>query len=138
MAGYTSFFIIGGLGGFNGADGVNPITLMILIGNGNRQWLEPHYFDTSIKPMGKLQTIIPHGPGLPDSLLDACIAFHPEPFRHCPSYATVAAALQDATYLDFDHQPDSIPPAWTSLREEARPIFASLHTWMAEVKEYNP
>ena len=59
VAGYSKLYVIGDPGGFQGADGVNPIQFLVLIGDGNRQWLEPHYFDASIKPIGKLARIVP-------------------------------------------------------------------------------
>jgi hypothetical protein len=45
MAGYSKLYCVGGLGGYLGADGINPILFQILIGNADRQWLEVHYFD---------------------------------------------------------------------------------------------
>jgi len=126
-------FVFGGLGGFMGADGVNPIEFLILVGEGGRQWLEPHYFDTSITPIGRLRTIIPEGPNHPNSLLDACIAFCPRYFSSCPSLAEVDLALQDAERLDFDADAASIPAAWAKLREEARPLYAALNRWQADL-----
>ena len=41
MSGYSRFYVFGGQGGYLGADGVNPIALMILIGDGNRQSRAP-------------------------------------------------------------------------------------------------
>ncbi len=55
MAGYSRLYAVGGLGGFMGADGVNPIEFLILVGDADRQWLEPHYFDRSITPIGRLR-----------------------------------------------------------------------------------
>ena len=77
MAGYSKLYVIGGQGGGMGADGVNPIEFLVLIGDADRQWLEPHYVDRSIKPIAKLRAIVPVRPDQPDSLLDACIAFCP-------------------------------------------------------------
>jgi hypothetical protein len=51
VAGFSRLYVVGGLGGFQGADGVNPIEFMVLVGDGSRQWLEPHYFDGSITPI---------------------------------------------------------------------------------------
>lgn len=62
MAGYSKLYVVGGLGGFMGADGVNPIEFLVLIGDADRQWLEPHYFDVSIRPIGRLRVIVPAGP----------------------------------------------------------------------------
>lgn len=79
MAGYGAIYVVGGEGGFMGRDGVNSIDFLILVGHGNRVWLEPHYFDTSIQPLGKLKVIIPARPDVPeeDLLLDALLAFAP-------------------------------------------------------------
>ena len=55
MAGFSKIYCVGGLGGFQGADGVNPIFFRILVGNSDRQWLQVHYFDQTIKPIGRLR-----------------------------------------------------------------------------------
>lgn len=133
MAGFLKIYVIGGPGGFMGTDGVNSIDLMILVGEGHRQWLEPHYFSKKILPVGKLQTIIPSAPDHQDALLDACIAFCPIFFKSCPSLAEVESALHEETCLDFDLNPDKIPTAWATLREEARPIFAGMNIWQANL-----
>jgi hypothetical protein len=77
--------------------------------------------------------IVPAGPDHPDALLDACIAFFPQHFRRCASLAAVEAALRGAERLDFDAEPDAIPPAWAKLREEARPLFGELMIWCADL-----
>ena len=133
MAGYSKIYVVGGLGGMMGADGVNPIEFLILVGNADRQWLEPHYFDSSIKSIGRLRTIVPIGPDHPDSLLDACIAFYPQYFKSCPSLAAVMLSLQRVERLDFSAHPREIPSTWAKLREEARPIFASMNIWRANL-----
>ena len=89
MAGFSRLYVIGGLGGFMGADGVNPIEAMVLIGDSDRQWLEARHFDTSITPIGAVRLIVPAGPDVPDFLLDACIAFFPRYFESCRSLAEV-------------------------------------------------
>jgi len=116
-----------------GADGVNPIEFLVLVGDADRQWLKPHYFDQSIRPIGKLRSIVPVGPDQPDSLLDACIAFCPRYFRKCPSLAAVEAALRDVERLDFDLYPQEVPEAWADLREEARPFFSEMNIWQADL-----
>ena len=133
MAGYSKLYVIGGQGGFMGADGVNPIELLVLVGDADRQWLEPHYFDKSIKPIGKLRVIVPAGPNKPESLLDACIAFCPRHFKECPSLGEVESALRDVERLDFDARPQDIPTAWARVRDEARPVFASMSIWQADL-----
>ena len=133
MAGYSKIYVVGGLGGLMGADGVNPIEFLVLIGDADRQWLEPHYFDKSIRPIGRLRVIVPVGPDHPDSLLDACIAFCPQRFRTCPSLKEVESALREAERLDFHTCSQEIPAAWVSLREEARPLFAAMNIWRADL-----
>jgi hypothetical protein len=133
MAGFGKLYVIGDGGGFMGQDGVNPIALQILVGDSDRQWLQPHYFDASIRPLGKLDVIIPAGPYHPDTLIDACIAFFPDPFRECPSFAAVERQVGDTERLDFDLEPDAIPADWAKLREEARPILPTIGIWEAEL-----
>lgn len=137
MAGFSRLYVFGGQGGFMGTDGVNPIDMMIMIGDGNRQWLEPRYFGAHIKPLGNLRTVIPEGPDRPDAVLDACIAFCPRYFKACPSLKEVESSLGDAERLDFDAKPLEIPTGWRKLREEARPIFNSLNIWHAELVPYD-
>ena len=126
LAGFSKLYVIGGLGGFQGADGINPIRLQIWVGDANRQWLEPHYMDASIRPLGSVRIIVPDGPDAPNSLLDACIAFFPEHFEQCPSLTEVRGQLQTSTRLDFDLGKDEIPKEWTQLRREAWPFFKKL------------
>lgn len=133
MAGFARLYVIGSPGGFMGADGVNPIEYMILLGDADRQWLEPHYFDKSIKPIGQVRVLVPASPNHPDLLLDACIAFCPRQFRSCPSLAKVELALRDRDRLDFDASIQEIPAAWAALRDEARPLFAAMNIWRADL-----
>ena len=137
MAGYSIIYVIGGQGGFEGADGVNPIQLMILVGDGNRRWLEPRYFDDSLKPIGKLRTLVPEAPDHPDYLLDACIGFLPQAFEDCPSFKDVELKVGKADFLDFTDIPKETFLAWNKLREEARSIFMNINIWRAELVPYN-
>ena len=137
MAGYSKIYVVGGLGGFLGADGVNPIEFMVLVGESDRQWSEPHYFDASIKPLGRLRSIIPAGPNHPDALLDACVAFCPRKFICCPTLAEVEAELRNIDRLDFHAHPQEIPSTWARLREEARPHFAEMNIWSADLVPIN-
>ncbi|MGC9342794.1 MAG: hypothetical protein ACP5E3_08845 [Bacteroidales bacterium] len=137
MAGFKRIYVLGGEGGFMGADGVNPIDLMILHGVSDREWLEPHYFKLSLKPKWKLRVIVPEGPDHPNALIDACIAFCPKYFKDCPSFKNVELALKDMSRLDFNARPNEIPANWTKLREEARSIFNQLNIWEADFKQFN-
>ena len=133
MAGYSRIYVVGGLGGHDGCDGVNPIEFMLLVGNADRQWLEPRYMDAATKPLGRLRFVVPEGPDHADALLDACIAFAPRYFAECPSLAKVAAELRDVERLDLHMPIGPIPAAWAVLREEARAPFARLNIWDGEL-----
>jgi len=133
MAGFSKMYCIGGSGGFMGSDGVNPIYLQILVGDADRQWLEALYNDEGIKPLGKIKTIVPSGPDHPNALIDACIAFFPEPFQDCPAFAEVQAQAEEMTRLDFDSQPSRIPSGWDMLREQAVEIFKGLGIYEADL-----
>jgi hypothetical protein len=111
------------------SDDVNPICFQILAGRGNRMWLEPHYFDPNIKPIGKLRVLVPERPDVPeeDLLLDAAPAFGPACLGdRRPSLAVVAAKLRDAESLDFAAAPQEAPAEWAALREEARPLLREI------------
>ena len=133
MAGYSRIYVIGGQGGFMGADGINPIEVEIRVGQGNRQWLEARYFETAIQRLGDIQTIVPNGPDSADALIDACIAFYPEHFADCPAFASVKASVAGKTDLDFT-DPKSLPRDWDILREQARQYFGQLNVWVADLK----
>ena len=115
--------------------GFNPVMVQIWIGEGNRRWLEAHYFKYQGGPLGNLQVIIPAGPDDPDQLLDACIAFFPEAFTACPSLAAVRHELRETIRLDFNLSPEAVPKLWSTLREEARPIFGNLILYRADLVE---
>jgi len=134
MAGFSKIYCIGGLGGYMGSDGINPIYCQIWLGEGSRQWMEAYYFEGHFKPLGKVMKIIPQGPDHPDSLLDACIAFFPEHFRSCPLLTVVEEQLVDVESLDFSMN-DNIPPEWRELRKQARPFLASLNIFEADLIE---
>jgi hypothetical protein len=124
MAGFSTIYCVGGEGGFQGADGMNPIYFQILQGEGNRRWLEPHYFDKTITPIGKINVIVPGSLELKDAIIDACVAFAPKFFEKCPTLEQVKKECSSITRLDFDFDSskDEIPDSWYVLREEARPI----------------
>jgi len=136
MAGFSKLYCIGGLGGFMGADGINPIKLQIWIGDSDRQWMEAKCFE-SIKPIGDLKVIVPKVPYHPDNLLDACIAFYPRAFEECPSLTKVKEQLRNVERLDFDLHQDEIPEDWNRLREEARQPFLKLNIFEAKLIPVN-
>ena len=137
MAGFSKIYCVGGLGGFQGRDGINPIDLQILVGNGDRMWLEPHYFDNRLKPIGKIKKIIPEFPDPLNTLFDAIIAFAPKYFNNCPSLNEVKKDLKNVTKLDFDFARDKIPSSWNYLRREAKPTFERMNIFEAELSKIN-
>ena len=133
MAGFEHIYFLGGSGGFQGIDGINPITLMILVGRGNRFWLEPVYMPVPKNktrtivypqhPIGKIKAIIPMQDNHSNALIDSCLAFAPELFDKCNSMKKVSEQVGTKTKLDFDLRPQEIPDCWGELRREATPIF---------------
>ncbi len=138
MAGFSKLYCVGKLGGFLGADGISSIDLQILVGDADRQWLEPHYFLKSLKPIGKIRRIIPEVPNHPNSLLDACIAFAPEYFDKCPSLEKANRILVNYDSLDFNLHQEDIPSIWFDLRKEATPYFKRLTIFEANLTILNP
>jgi hypothetical protein len=133
MAGFSKMYVLGGQGGFRGADGVNPIHLLVLVGDANRQWLEARYLDDTLHPLGAIRVMVPKAPNQPDNLLDALIAFAPGCFSSCPSMPEVDAQSRGLKRLDFDAKPEAVPAAWAALRQEARPVLQSLNVWQADL-----
>ena len=116
-----------------GADGVNHIECLILVGDASRQWLAPQYLDPALGPIGKMHSIVPAGPDHPDALLDACIAFCPWYFESCSMMGRIKMLLKSVKRLDFDAKPEEVPSEWATLREEARPIFTQIPIWRADL-----
>jgi hypothetical protein len=135
MAGFRRLYCIGGLGGFQGADGLNPIEFQILIGQGDRFWLESMYHNNKIKPIGSIKIIVPTQEDHSYALIDACIAFAPKYFTQCPSLQKVSELLKDHKRLDLDLGQDKIPESWYVLRKEAIPIFEELNIFQGNLLE---
>ena len=133
MSGFNRIYCVGGEGGFQGADGINPILFQIWVGDGSRQWLEPHYVDTTIRPIAQVKRIVQAKPNDPEALLDACIAFYPDHFRKCPSIHEAALVLADTILLDFDSDSTNVPLVWAELRQEARVYFKELCVMQADL-----
>lgn len=132
----SKIYCIGVEGGFMGSDGLREIYFQILVCDSDRQSLVPYYIDRSIKPMGRVEVIIPAGPDHPDALIDAFLAFFPKHFESCPSLAQVAEGLANARRIDFHL--DGEPPGWAQLREEARPLFKELIIYEAVLNKMSP
>jgi hypothetical protein len=134
MAGFSRLYCIGEPGGFQGADGVNPIWCQILVGDADRQWWEARYFEPAIRPLGNVSVVVPSGPDHVDALLDCCIAFLPHLFAGCPSLAEVRRQADGLERLDFDTDSPGVPAGWNQLRTEAREQYRRLHIWQARLE----
>ena len=136
MAGYNKMYLIGGLGGFQGADGITGIELQILVGDGGRQWYEAHYLNTKLNRIAGVKTLIPSEPNHPEALIDSCICFLADDFRDCPSFKQVEDELNlnKVEKLDFGFGGKDVPVLWAKLREEARAIFETIIIFEANIE----
>ena len=116
-----------------GSDGLARPFVIILHGQGSREWLEAVYEDENMRPMAGLRTLIPERPDDPNTLLDAAIVFLSPLFEGCPSFSMVAAQLEGTKVLDFDLG-RSASKEWEQLREEALPLFRELNVFEAELR----
>ena len=74
MTGFTKIYCFGNNRSIFSDDGINQINMEVLVGDGNRQWLEPRYY-TKFKPIAKISKIIPEEPYQNKNLLLAAIIF---------------------------------------------------------------
>ncbi len=137
MAGYSKAFVVGGEGGYMGSDGVNPIDMFILVGDADRQWLEPIYVRRKGKPLGRIKSIIPAMPDDPMMVLDACLAFMPDYFSDCPSLPAISERLIGEKRIDLHLGTPNITMDWIRLREEAKNLFAKLPVWACDFTRIN-
>ena len=150
MAGFSKVYFVGSTGGFMGADGLARPFFQIMVGDSDRQWMEPVYDPESQRgvegasgsdaplprPIGDVRALVPAQPDSPDSVLDAVIAFFPAFFSSCPSLPSVAAQLSGVTRLDFNIG-QSVPSEWNRLRSEALPLFKRLGIFEAELRPFD-
>ena len=122
------------MGAGKNTDKTNSVDLEILVGYGNRIWLEPKYHNKTIRPIGKIRTVIPSSPDDQNALLDACIAFAPKYFAKCPTLDDISKKLANMRTLDFDFK-ENIPDDWHQLRKEAAPIFEKLPIFRMDLTE---
>lgn len=137
MAGFYKFYVVGGEGGFMGADGVNPLDYILAVGGADRMWFEIRDFRRPRRKVGEVKVVIPAGPEDPNALIDAVLAFDLGRFAECPSFDAVRDALTGVDRIDFDRD-KNVPAAWTGLREEARPIFDRMNIWEADLQPVQP
>ena len=134
MAGYYKIFVVGGLGGYQGHDGVNPIDLEILVGASDRQWFECRSTNAAHHTLGGIKVLIPKEPDELDAVLDACLLFLPRAFEG-PSQTYVESVIRGAERLDFNL--DGYPDGWDLYRSESMVAFQKLNIWEATLEVYN-
>jgi len=132
LAGFIKLYLIGGRGGFDGADGINPIDLIIGVGASDREWLEPIF--AAKKSYLGIEVIIPDPDNYQNSIIDACIAFAPDLFKKCELLHKVAVELGGSNRLDFTDK-NTIPKSWEELRDQARPIFGNISVFESPIIE---
>jgi hypothetical protein len=133
MAGFSTIYCLGGLGGFRGSDGINLIAAQIWKGDGNVQWMEAHYFADDLQPYGQVEQFIPRGPDDENALLDAAILFFHNQFS-LTLPATLEMEIGDQTTVDISQFDDVLMKELNRLREEARPEFYTLNLFKAELQ----
>ena len=134
MAGITKVYCVGGSGGYLGADGINPVALVILLGDGNRQWFELGRRAEDVEPLGNVSVLIPEDPAGADRILDACLAFGPSLFPGCPTMGKVKSLVGQSRSVDRHSGPKPLREAWRKLREEARSIFEGIGVCCGELE----
>ncbi len=118
MAGYSCIFAVGSEGGFQGADGIIP-DVLIMVGEGNRRWLEPVYLKVGSRKKKdmlfdeRVTVHIPDGPDDKNMLIDAMMLFCADYFKDCPTFNTVKRLWFEGKIRIFKSA------KWAKLREEA-------------------
>lgn len=101
-------------------------SVAILVGHGNRPWMEVRGSNGPPRPIGGITRIVPRSTDYDAALIDALIALWPDHFRSCPSLGVFEGKLRKVEMLEFDLGVDEIPTEWEALREEARPRYNAL------------
>lgn len=107
--------------------------LVLLVGRGSREWIEPLYASAGFTPMGRLWAVLPRRAGDPVAVLDACLAFLPEHFAGCPSLAAAEAAMGEREALDLS---GDVPEVWRALRREAKERWEELRVARAGLEPW--
>ena len=135
MAGYERIYLFGGLGGYMGADGMNPIAMQIWVGWSDRKWLEAHYFVDDLEAIGGIKAIIPKQHDEELNLLEASIIFGPQ-------FYTMKCDLMEITMKYFSalnktkiDLAEDAPEFWDDVVKQARPVFNTLNVFQADLKE---
>lgn len=110
---------------------INKAKLLIMLRHSDRMWLEPMYYDATVRAESKVNVIIPKGPNDPNLLLDALIGFSPALFSMCDGYEEIVDFLSKTSRLDFDVNSAEILSTWASFRERAKLKSEDLNIWQS-------
>ena len=138
MAGFYKIYMIGGSGGFLGADGINPIGFQILVGTSDREWLEPKYFDDRFKSISGITHMVPLRPTNDENIIDGIIIFAPQLFmKNCDLLKDAFKYFADLGKKRIDMSEDQ-PEFWGELVNQAQPAFQKIKLYSADIKDLRP
>lgn len=124
---------MGAIGGLYVVSGGVAPWLVLLVGRGSREWIEPLYASAGFAPMGRIWAVLPARPGDPVAVLDACLAFLPQHFSSLPGFSRARAAVADHEALDLTME---LPPAWHELRRQAEARWRELRVARAALEPW--
>ena len=138
MAGFYKIYMVGGSGGFLGADGINPIGLQILVGTSDREWLEPKYFNEKFKSISGITHMVPLRPTNDENIIDGIIIFGPQLFmKNCDLLKDAFKYFGDLGKKRIDMSEDQ-PEFWNELVNQAQPTFQKIKLYSADIKDLRP
>jgi hypothetical protein len=135
MAGYERIYLFGGVGGYMGADGMNPIAMQIWVGWSDRKWLEAHYFVDDLEAIGGIKAIIPKQHDEELNLLEASIIFGPQFYIMKCDLMEITMKYFSALNKTKIDLADDAPEFWDDVVKQARPVFNTLNVFQADLKE---
>ena len=138
MAGFIKIYMVGGSGGFLGSDGINPISLQILIGTSNREWLEAKYFDKNFSSLSGITHMVPKSPTNDENIIDGLIIFAPQLFEEsCDLLKDAQMHFDKLGKKRIDMSKDQ-PTFWDDLVSQAKPRFENLKLYRANIEDLRP
>ena len=138
MAGFYKIYMVGGSGGFMGADGINPIALQILIGTSSREWLEPNYFDKDLSSISGITRMVPKSPTNDENIIDGLIIFAPQLFEESCDLLKDAHMYFDKLGKKRIDMSKHEPAFWNDLVIQAKPKFENLKLFRANIEDLRP
>ena len=138
MAGFYKLYMVGGSGGFLGADGINPIGLQILVGTSSREWLEANYFDKKLNSISGITHMVPKSPTSDENIIDGLIIFAPQLFEESCDLLKDAHMYFDKLGKKRIDMSKHEPAFWNDLVIQAKPKFENLKLFRANIEDLRP